>query len=316
MIDFRYHVVSIVAVLLALALGLFLGSTTLQGRVFDDLKGRANTVTKDNHVLTGQRDLARKQLSRAQQFDAALQPQAVAEQLSGETVAVVSAPGVSGSDRSAVLSVLSEAGAQVTADVRLSSSYTDPGESAELGQLAKELPGRQPSAPTSGAAAADAKLASVLVTRPARTAVSPARIAQVLDAFSAGKLLSVSGNTPTRQAALGLLLVPAGDTGTPTATLREQSEILLTMAHDLGTSGEGAAVAGPTPVTGVPGVLDEARGSEGPIIKGVSTVDSYDVAAGRIAIVLALGAALDGTAGAYGPAVPSGAALPSPSPTP
>ena len=42
MIDFRYHVVSIVAVLLALALGLFLGSTTLQGRVFDDLKGRAN----------------------------------------------------------------------------------------------------------------------------------------------------------------------------------------------------------------------------------------------------------------------------------
>jgi hypothetical protein len=30
MIDFRYHIVSIVAVFLALALGLFLGSTTLQ----------------------------------------------------------------------------------------------------------------------------------------------------------------------------------------------------------------------------------------------------------------------------------------------
>ncbi len=316
MIDFRYHVVSIVAVLLALALGLFLGSTTLQGRVFDDLKGRANAVNKANTALTAQRDLARGQLSRAQQFDAELQPQAVAEQLSGQTVAVISAPGVSGSDRTAILAALGQAGAQVTADVRLSSSYTDPGESAELGQLVKELPGRQPTAPTSGAAAADEKLASVLVTRPARTAASPTRIAQVLDAFSAGKLLSVSGGTPTRQASLGLLLVPAGDTGTPAATLREQSEILLTMGHDLGTAGEGAAVAGPTPVPGVPGVLDEARSSEGPIIKGVSTVDSYDVAAGRIAIVLALDAALDGTTGAYGPAVPSGPALPSPSPTP
>ena len=295
---------------------MFLGSTTLQGRVFDDLKGRANEVNKENHALTAERDLALKQLKNAQQFDAELQPQAVAEQLSGETVAVISAPGVSGSDRSAVLTALDQAGAQVTADVRLSSSYIDPSESAELGELAKELPGRQPNVSTSGAAAADAKLASVLVTRPVRTSVSPARISQVLDAFSAGKLLSVSGGTPTRQASLGLLLVPAGDTGTPTATLRAQSEILLTMAHDLGTAGEGAVVAGPTPVPGVPGVLDEARSSEGPIIKGVSTVDSYDLAAGRIAIVLALDAALDGTAGAYGPGVPSGPALPSPSPTP
>ena len=51
MIDFRYHVVSIVAVFLALALGLFLGSTTLQGRVFDDLKGRVHSETRTNDQL-------------------------------------------------------------------------------------------------------------------------------------------------------------------------------------------------------------------------------------------------------------------------
>jgi hypothetical protein len=32
-IDFRYHVVSIVAVFLALALGLFIGATSLRGSV-------------------------------------------------------------------------------------------------------------------------------------------------------------------------------------------------------------------------------------------------------------------------------------------
>jgi hypothetical protein len=314
MIDFRYHVVSIVAVLLALALGLFLGSTTLQGRVFDDLKGRADAVNKSNHVLSGKIKQVNGQLTKAQQFDDALQPQVLTGRLAGESVAVVSAPGVSGGDRSAVMTALQEAGADVTADVRLSSSYIDPTQSAELGQLAKELPGRVPASANSGAAAADATLASVLVTRPARTQLSPARIAQDLDAFSAGKLLSVSGADPTRQASLGLMLVPRGDTGTPAGTLRVQSDILLTMAHYLGNYGQGAVVAGPSPVTGVPGVLESARGAEGPIIKGVSTVDSYDVAAGRIAMVLALNAVLDGKAGAYGPAAST--PLPSPSPTP
>jgi hypothetical protein len=77
----------------------------------------------------------------------------------------------------------------------------------------------------------------------------------------------------------------------------------------------GAAVAGPTPVTGVQGVIDLARGSEAASIKGVSTVDSADVASGRIAVVLALAAALDGEAGAYGPNSTSNP-LPSPSATP
>jgi hypothetical protein len=316
MIDFRYHVVSIVAVLLALALGLFLGSTTLQGRVFDDLKGRANQVNAQNGILTGQVKAAQKQLTQAQQFDAALQSEALSGQLSGESVALVSAPGVSGSDRSAISTALTQSGAEITADVRLSPSYVDPTQSAELGELAKQLPGHGVATASSGAVAADAKLADVLVSRSAKTQVSPGRISSTLDAFSAGKLISVSGTAPTRQATLGLLLVPAGDTGTPAATLRAQAEVLLSLGHDLGTTGEGAVVAGPAPVAGVPGVLDLARSTEGPIIKGVSTVDSDELASGRIATVLALGAALDGTSGAYGPGPAADSPVPSPSPTP
>jgi hypothetical protein len=316
MIDFRYHVVSIVAVLLALALGLFLGSTTLQGRVFDDLKGRANQVTAENLQLRGQLKTANGQVTQAQQFDAALQAEVVAGQLTGESVALVSAPGVSGSDRTAIATALTQSGADITADVRLSSSYVDPTQSAELGELAKQLPGRGVTTASSGAAAADAKLADVLVSRSVKTQVSAARISSTLDAFSAGKLISVAGVAPTRQATLGLLLVPAGDTGTPTATLRAQAEVLLSLGHDLGSTGEGAVVAGPAPVAGVPGVLDLARSTEGPIIKGVSTVDSDGLASGRIATVLVLQAALSGTSGAYGPSRAADSPLPSPSATP
>ncbi|MBV9097022.1 MAG: copper transporter, partial [Frankiaceae bacterium] len=48
MIDFRYHVVSILAVFLALALGLFLGGTTLQGYVFQDVK--KHLTNAQNHI--------------------------------------------------------------------------------------------------------------------------------------------------------------------------------------------------------------------------------------------------------------------------
>jgi hypothetical protein len=318
MIDFRYHVVSLVAVLLALALGLFLGSTTLQGRVFDDLKGRADKVNQQNRALELQLRQTRSQVSQGQGFDGALQPQVLSGRLAGESVAVVSAPGVRGSDRTALETALVQAGATVTADVRLSPSYTDPTQSAELGELAKELdkelPGRSTPVASSGAAAADAKLADVLVSRSAKTQVSASRIASILDAFTAGKLISVSGGTPPRQASLGLLLVPAGDTGAAPTTLRAQAEVLLSLGQDLGSGGQGAAVAGPSPVAGVPGVLDAARSAEAALIKGVSTVDSDDVASGRIATVFALEASVAGTAGAYGPAADT--PLPSPSPTP
>ena len=43
MIDFRYHLVSIVAVFLALAIGIVLGSTELQGTTIDALRRHART---------------------------------------------------------------------------------------------------------------------------------------------------------------------------------------------------------------------------------------------------------------------------------
>ena len=40
MIDFRYHLVSLIAVFLALAIGIVIGTTPLNGPVLDDLHGQ------------------------------------------------------------------------------------------------------------------------------------------------------------------------------------------------------------------------------------------------------------------------------------
>ena len=46
MIDFRYHLVSIVAIFLALALGIVLGSTTLSNSVGDTLRKQVSSATR------------------------------------------------------------------------------------------------------------------------------------------------------------------------------------------------------------------------------------------------------------------------------
>ena len=51
MIDFRYHIVSIVAIFLALTIGIVVGTTALNGPVLDDLRGRVNVQARDKRNL-------------------------------------------------------------------------------------------------------------------------------------------------------------------------------------------------------------------------------------------------------------------------
>ena len=95
MIDFRYHLVSIIAVFLALAIGIVVGTTALNGYVVDDLRSRNGAVIKDKRSLEGLvRDL-RNQVSRRDQFATAVAPEVVAGQLVGERVLLVTTPGAS-----------------------------------------------------------------------------------------------------------------------------------------------------------------------------------------------------------------------------
>ena len=54
MINFRYHVVSLTAVFLALAIGLVVGTAALNGPVADALKEQVNALRKDNQQLRDQ----------------------------------------------------------------------------------------------------------------------------------------------------------------------------------------------------------------------------------------------------------------------
>lgn len=307
MIDFRYHIVSIIAVFLALALGLFLGSTTLQSTVTRNLHHQADAVTSQNKQLQSDKKLLSTELGDQQAMLAVVGPYAVQDRLTGQSVAVVSAPGVSSNDRQAIETTLQQAGATVSADVQLQSAYLDPTQDALLGGLASQLrlPGHSLPA-GSGATKVSSELATVLTGRPARKAVSKAHVDATLSALSDGKFISVTGNPPTHPASLAVLLVPAPSTGVSATTAQAQGAILVALAQQLQHTTTGLVVAGRTPSPPVPNGALAAVSSDGSLAKTVSTVDlsttdaDKDATAGRIAVALVLADAGRGKPGNYG----------------
>jgi len=310
-IDFRYHVVSIVAVFLALALGLFIGSTTLRGKVSADLTTRTENVVHTNGVLRGQLSDARSQLSRAGSFDAALTPYAVQGRLAGEAVVVISAPGVDDSMRKDVTAALTQAGATIDGDVRLQDTLLDPAQDQFLGTLADKVAvNGRPLPNAAGAVRALSLLADVLVTNSQQAPVPRTAATKVLSAFDAGNLLSVSGDQ-AQPASLAILLAAPAPTSGDESAAQQQALLLAALVRDLDRDSNGTVVAGPASADATGGLLDTVRSDK--TLRGtVSTVDSVDTPSGVIATILAAAEQTAGRSGSYGSGPGADAPLPSP----
>jgi hypothetical protein len=164
-IDFKYHVVSIVAVFLALAVGIVLGTNVLSGDVLKNLKTQTSDLRKEAQDLRAQNQQQQGQLSSNEDFLVGLEPMAVAGRLTGQHVAVVTAPNAPKSVRDNAVKTLGDAGAIVTVKVDLDSSYNDPAHATTLDALLKSLatPAFDPTAAGDVAARAASVLAAALV---------------------------------------------------------------------------------------------------------------------------------------------------------
>ncbi|HUD36684.1 MAG TPA: copper transporter, partial [Streptosporangiaceae bacterium] len=125
MIDFRYHVVSIVAVFLALAIGIVLGSTELQGPAY-------NILNQTTAKLQGELDQARTQLSQSQAqasngeaYAQAVEPAVLRDLLTGQRLLIVTEPGAQSSVVSGLTTAAGDAGASITGQINLQPKFFD-----------------------------------------------------------------------------------------------------------------------------------------------------------------------------------------------
>src|SRR5471030_2713714 len=92
-IDFRYHIVSIVSIFLALAVGIVLGAGPLKEDIGNSLSQQTSALRAQKTQLRTQLDAEKAGTGARDTFAAAVAPVIMKNQLSDKTVSLVIAPG-------------------------------------------------------------------------------------------------------------------------------------------------------------------------------------------------------------------------------
>ncbi|GLZ49954.1 hypothetical protein Acsp06_61390 [Actinomycetospora sp. NBRC 106375] len=290
----RYHVVSIAAILLALALGVVLGASALSGRVLGALTSDRDELASQVVVLRGDRDALGDRLGATERLVAAGAPSTVAGVLPGRRVAVLAAPGADPGDVEAVTDLIGRAGGQVTGRLALTDAATAPDRAEALRALVPRLlpAGAQLPTTTDTGTLTGSLLGSLLVARPgpaAERTTGPEASTALRALADAGYVQGPDALDPS-PAELALVVAGAG-------TDPARDTTLARLAGAMDRVGAGAVLAGRTGA----GVVSTVR-TDMALRSGLSTVDGLEGPASRIATVLALREQADGRTGVYGPA--------------
>jgi Copper transport outer membrane protein, MctB len=303
-IDFRYHLVSLIAVFLAVALGIVIGTTQLNGPVLTNLQGQVTALQDDKRQLEDQTQVLQTELDDVGGFDEAIGPTLVQGTLAGRSVLlVVASPDVDAEVVEGLTALIGSAGATVTGTIRLSETYGDAATTAAV-QTFLTGPGRPTSVVLPESDDVGVQLASALAqvlmvpgaaSPEAGVQPSPVDTATVLSGLE--ELDVLSRDTSSVSPADFAVVLTAGAVSGEDAEGRTAA--LVQLASALDTEGSGAVVAG-DPTAAADGGLVAAVRADQAVTTAVSTVDNVTTAAGRISTVLALAAEGRGTSGEYG----------------
>jgi len=325
-IDFRYHLVSIVAVFLALAIGIVVGATALAPKTLAALDKASKHEQKQ---IGSQRTTIRSlqgQINADQALAQSAAPLLIGNLLEGQRVVLVTAPGADGPTVNGVTAVLKQAGAKITGQAVLQPAFFDTSASTQnsLDVLAQKvappaitpyIQTAQPDPDTQIAGQQEAAqvIAPALVTKDVPGDMTAGQANQVLDGFASEGFLQLnlpSGATSMTQATLAVVVTSATP---PAAGDTDPANLaLLSLAEELKIKGNGVVLAGKLSGSGPGSTIDELiNGSTG---IQLSSVDDADTETGEVLVAQALSYALAGQKPAsYG--VDTGL-VPSPAPTP
>jgi Copper transport outer membrane protein, MctB len=322
-IDFRYHLVSIVAVFLALAVGIVLGAEALPPKVASKLNSEAQRALKQNDQLNAEISQLKAQVAADGQFGTASAGTLLAHLLQGEKVVLVTAPGADGGTVSGITKALQTAGATLTGTVSLAPQLfdTDPATESTLITSAGQVTLPNASTPSSagvqlaGQQAASKVIAAAIMAVSGVPTLTNQQVKAALNEFGDQGFLQVSnpagGAALTGQAELAVVVIP-GTTPGNASSLSSENLTLVSLTHYLGQTGQGALLAGSLAGSGNGSAI--AAVTSGGAGETVTTVDNADTEIGQIIVVQALRKELDPHASPASYGVGPGA-VPSPAPT-
>ena len=306
MINFRYHVVSLTAVFLALAIGLVVGTAALNGPVADSLKDQISALSKDNSIKRDQINQYREEINRNQDFATEMAPAVLSGKLTGRKLLVVALPGT-GEYADGVVSMLNVAGAVITARVTVQDKFFDPSMAYELLDLANQssrltVPIEGLPVNSDGVETASAQLALALQQR-AGAQAAPDDVAAVLAAYTKGGYIAVADKATG--GAEGTVIISGEPASDKDAAKKSQSAV--TMATQF-SKDKPLVVAGFGAGDG--NLISAVRGDP-TLVKAISTVDNASIVEGQVATALATAERIvQGKVGQYGHAAGASSLVP------
>jgi hypothetical protein len=294
-INFRYHVVSLAAVFLALAIGLVVGTAAANGPLTENLGDQVTKLTDDKEQLRDDLEQSRAELKKNAEFATGVAPTLLGNKLAGKNVLLIKIEGSDSEVNTAadgVATMLGTAGAKVVGTLTVKEKFTAASSNAILLDLAESsapaaVSGALPNRPN-GVETSSALLAAVLMGKAGTPPVEGTRT--VLSTYEASGFISLDGDFKTPAEAVVIV------SGAPASgkDAKDRNAAALTLAERFDLAGR-VVVAGLT----TNGLVSSVRG-DASVAKSISTVDNAVTAYGQVAAVMALVERLGGKTGHYG----------------
>jgi len=312
-IDFRYYLVSIVSIFLALTVGIVLGAGPLKGDIGTGLTEQLTALRADKTQLRTELYAANRDAAARDAFSSAVAPAVMKDRLTGKTVALVVAPEVDADLVKNATTSLLAAGAKVGSTITLNDVWADPSKMALRNSVAS--PFATLAAAPAGADSPDQLAATVLARAIlAGTDHSTERLtasaSAALNALKAGDLISVAPDQIVSSSSVVFLSGPVKGSNQQDTDARLAA--YLQLASSLGAGGSGVVVVAKSNTTDgtKSGDLVAAVRKNSDALKAISTVDDADLPMGQGTLVLALAQQYAGGTGQYGLASDAKAILP------
>jgi len=289
MVDFRYHLVSLVSVFMALAIGVILGAGPLQNSIGTTLSSQVESLRKSRDEARTEADTANNALSENEkQLDSA-GTQLVGGTLKDRRVAIVALPGVEDSDLKAAEDKVSKAGATVAGTVTLADSYAassaNPYRNTLARSLAQYVGEKSDADPHVVVASGVGRLLFMGSSDPNMTVIRDALTAKD------NQMIQIQGDVEGGVQAV-VVVTPKKmeidkSAATPAAETKSVSNGYVKMVKTLSSKGPTVTVGEGTSSTSLLAKVREAKGAG-------STVDSLDTVAGRINVAIAVASEIKG----------------------
>lgn len=291
MIDFRYHLVSLISVFLALAVGVVLGAGPLQNSLGTALNDQVTSLRADRNATQTQLEQTEAAVNDRDAYISAAADTILPGTLTGKNVALAVLPNADTSDVDDITKRIEAAGGMVSARVTLTSAWSDASRETFRSTYSGQFTGYlKDTSSLDGNGILGEGLATALTTEGADAQA-------LLDLLTASDtpLISVDAK-PTAAANAVVVVGPRSESTTDATASPTPADDSAAWVSAL----TGSAAVAPTVVVGAANQSGELVSALRSAKATVTTVDSVGQTTASVSMPLALAATISGTVGAYG----------------